>query len=88
MLFDTRTPASVPTEVPLALDNATARGSYCNVALVNHTDTEVVVDFAFVAPAQTGGVVVARIIMHPAQAAALNRALSEHLAQLKAEEST
>lgn len=83
MLIDTKTPATAPpaatSDIPLALDAATARGNYCNVAIVARTAFEVVIDFAFVGPSQKNGVVVSRIIMNPTQAAALHHTLGENL---------
>ena len=54
-----------PQQIQIDLDEATAQGAYCNLVLINHTDGEFVLDFAFVQPAVPRARVRARIVSSP-----------------------
>ena len=56
-----------------------SEGIYSNLALIVHSPQEFVVDFARVTPGSQRAKVYARIIMTPAHAKMLHRALEENL---------
>lgn len=66
-------------QLQIQLDEATAQGSYVNLTLVNHTETEFVFDFVFVQPLDPRAKVRARIISSPKHAKRFLMALSENV---------
>jgi hypothetical protein len=58
-----------------------AGGAYANLTLVNHTETEVVLDFIFVQPLEPRAQVRSRIISSPRHAKRLLIALQDNLAR-------
>jgi hypothetical protein len=72
-------PKTSLNQIPLQIDEATAKGSYSNFVIVSHTAMEVVVDFAFVHGAPPRAKVESRVILSPMQAKRLLRTLAENL---------
>ena len=74
-------PAAPPPEVQLQieLDDATAQGLYCNLAMVNHAPTEFTLDFIYVQPQQPKAKVRARIITSPQHMKRLVAAMQDNL---------
>ncbi|MEW5855407.1 MAG: DUF3467 domain-containing protein [Myxococcota bacterium] len=72
-----------PREVRLAveLDPAISNGVYTNLAMVNHTETEFILDFLFVHPQQPKATVRARVISSPKHTKRLWLALQDNLAK-------
>jgi hypothetical protein len=72
---------SKPTQPQIAidLDEVTAQGAYCNLVLINHSDSEFVMDFAFLQPAAPRARVRARIVCSPRHAKRLLRALEANV---------
>ena len=68
-----------PPRVQLQLDEATAQGSYSNLVLVNHSENEFVLDFAYLQPSAPRARVRARIISSPRHTKRLLRALEHNL---------
>ena len=68
-------------KLQIQLDEEIAQGSYINLALVNHTETEFVLDFIFVQPQQPRAKVRARIISSPKHTKRLLEALKENVAK-------
>lgn len=68
-------PSSV--KVQIELDPETAQGTYVNLAMVNHNETEFVVDAVYVQPQEPKGKLRARLIMNPKHAKRLLTALGE-----------
>ena len=66
-------------QIQIDLDEVTAQGAYCNLVLINHTDSEFILDFAFLQPAGPRARVRARIISSPRHAKRLLRALETNL---------
>ena len=62
-------------QIQIDLDEATAQGAYCNLVLINHTDSEFVMDFTFVQPAAPRARVRARIVSSPRHTKRFLRAL-------------
>ncbi len=63
----------------IQLDNDVAQGTYVNLAVVNHTDTEMTLDFIYVQPQELRGTVRSRIIVSPRHAKRLLQALKENV---------
>lgn len=63
----------------IQLNNDVAQGTYANLAVVNHTDAEVTLDFIYVQPQELRGTVRSRIIVSPRHAKRLLRALQENV---------
>ena len=68
-----------PQQIQIDLDEATAQGAYCNLVLINHTDGEFVLDFAFMQPAAPRARVRARIVSSPRHTKRLLRALEANI---------
>ena len=66
-------------KLQIQLDDATAQGQYVNMTLVNHTETEFIVDFVFVQPMDPRAKVRSRIISSPKHAKRFLMALSDNL---------
>jgi hypothetical protein len=63
----------------LELDEKTAEGVFSNLAIINHSNTEFVVDFVKVMPGMPKGKVKSRVILTPQHAKRLMNALQENL---------
>jgi hypothetical protein len=68
-----------PQQIQIDLDETTAQGAYCNLVLINHTDGEFVLDFAFMQPAAPRARVRARIVSSPRHTKRLLRALEANV---------
>lgn len=77
-------PTGKETQLQIALDEETAQGMYCNLALVNHNETEFAIDFIYVQPQQPKAKVRARIITSPSHFKRLLNAMNENLAKYEA----
>ncbi len=69
----------VKPSLEIQLDNDVAQGIYANLAVVNHTDAELTLDFIYVQPQEMRGKVRSRIIVSPRHAKRLLHALQENL---------
>lgn len=63
----------------IQLDKEIAQGAYSNLAVVNHTDAEVTLDFVYIQPQELRGNVRSRVILSPRHAKRLLQALKENL---------
>ncbi len=68
-----------PPSLEIQIDNDVAQGTYVNLAVVNHSDAEVTLDFIYVQPQEPRGKVRSRIIVSPRHAKRLLRALQENV---------
>jgi len=68
-----------PQQIQIDLDEATAQGAYCNLVLINHSDGEFVLDFAFMQPSAPRARVRARIVSSPRHTKRLLRALEANI---------
>ncbi|MBO4671484.1 MAG: DUF3467 domain-containing protein [Bacteroidales bacterium] len=66
-------------KVNINLDPQIAGGSYSNLAIISHTKSEFVLDFASTLPGMPGPKVNSRIIMTPEHAKRLLGALAENM---------
>ena len=75
-----------PPEIQLQiqLDDDIAGGEYCNMALVNHSETEFTLDFIYVQPQAPKAKVRARIISSPKHTKRLLAALADSVRQFEA----
>ncbi|MGS4345448.1 DUF3467 domain-containing protein [Myroides odoratus] len=63
----------------IELDEVTAEGTYSNLAIINHSNTEFVVDFVNIMPGVPKARVKSRIILTPQHAKRLLQALNENI---------
>lgn len=75
-MTDPNTPQN-PNRIQVQIDDATAQGTYANLALISHTETEFILDFIFVQPTRTGAKVQNRVILNPRQAKQLAATLND-----------
>ena len=68
-----------PPPIQLQLDDDIAQGLYSNLVLINHTENEFLLDFAFFAPGAPRAKVRARIISSPRHTKRLLKALMKNL---------
>lgn len=66
-------------KLEIRLDEETAQGVYVNLAVINHTDSEFVIDFAFAQPQAPTANVRSRVITSPRHFKRLIAALQDNL---------
>ncbi len=66
-------------ELNIELDQETAEGTYSNLAIINHSVSEFVVDFISIMPGVPKPKVKSRIILTPQHAKRLMKALAENV---------
>lgn len=66
-------------QINIELDEATADGIYSNLAIINHSNTEFVLDFINIMPGVPKAKVKSRIILTPQHAKRLVKALAENI---------
>lgn len=67
------------TELSIELDEKTANGVYSNLAVINHSHTEFVLDFVSVMPGVPKAKVQSRIVVTAQNAKRLLKALAENI---------
>lgn len=67
------------TELSIELDERTAHGVYSNLAVINHSSTEFIIDFVSVMPGVPKAKVQSRIVLTPEHAKRLLHALQENV---------
>lgn len=72
------TPGQINVELPSDLEAV-----YSNVAIIMHSPSEIVIDFARVLPGTPSAKVLNRVVMTPLNAKLLFRALQENLAKFE-----
>ncbi len=75
--MDEKKPKEVKLEIQL--DEDLAQGAYVNLAVVNHNESEFVVDFIFVQPQAPRAKVRSRVILSPQHAKRFIAALQENV---------
>jgi len=68
-----------PRQIKIELGEKESEGVYSNLALISHSPQEMILDFARVMPGAPKTKVLARIIMTPAHAKMLLKALEDNL---------
>ncbi len=66
-------------QINIELDEQTAEGIYSNLAIINHSNTEFVLDFVSIMPGMPKAKVKSRIVLTPQHAKRLMRALAENI---------
>ena len=66
-------------QINIELDDKVAEGTYANLAIINHSVSEFIVDFISVMPGQPKAKVKSRIILTPQHAKRLVKALAENV---------
>lgn len=67
----------------IELDEQTAQGQYSNLAIVNHSPSEFVVDFVNIMPGAPKSKVKSRIILTPQHAKRLLKALGDNIGRFE-----
>lgn len=71
-------------QINIELDETVADGIYSNLAIINHSNTEFVVDFVNLMPGVPKAKVKSRIILTPQHAKRLVQALAENIHRFEA----
>ena len=66
-------------QINIELDEATAEGIYSNLAIINHSASEFVLDFVCIMPGTPKAKVKSRIVLTPQHAKRLVKALAENV---------
>ena len=77
--------AQQQVQIQLQIDEQTVHGVYVNMALLNHTETEFVIDFIYVQPQAPKAVVRARVINSPKHMKRFLLALQDNVAKYEAQ---
>ncbi|MEW6413107.1 MAG: DUF3467 domain-containing protein [Candidatus Zixiibacteriota bacterium] len=72
-------------QINIELGEKEAEGIYANLAMIMHSPTEMIIDFARVMPRLPKSKVLARIIMTPMHAKMLHQALAENIRKFESE---
>jgi hypothetical protein len=70
-------------QLNIELDEKVAEGTYANLAIINHSVSEFVVDFVNVMPGTPKAKVKSRIILTPQHAKRLTKALAENVSRFE-----
>lgn len=70
---------SAKGKINIELDEAVAEGTYSNLAIINHSVSEFVVDFVNIMPGRPKSKVKSRIILTPQHAKRLLKALGDNI---------
>lgn len=71
-------------KINIELDEATAEGTYANLAIINHSVSEFVVDYITLMPGAPKARVKSRIILTPEHAKRFQKALSDNIKRYEA----
>jgi hypothetical protein len=72
-------PKGVPQQLQVELREPESEGIYANLAIISHSPSEIVIDFARITPGVQKARVLSRIIMTPQHARMMERALADNL---------
>jgi hypothetical protein len=70
-------------QINIELDETTAEGIYSNLAIINHSNTEFVIDYINIMPGVPKAKVKSRIILTPQHAKRLVKALAENISRFE-----
>lgn len=71
-------------QINIELDEATAEGIYSNLAIINHSASEFVMDFVCIMPGTPKAKVKSRIVLTPQHAKRLVKALADNVNRYEA----
>ncbi|MDX9858337.1 MAG: DUF3467 domain-containing protein [candidate division Zixibacteria bacterium] len=74
-----------PQQIKIELGDKEAEGIYANLALITHSPTEIILDFARYMPGLPKARVLSRIIMTPMHAKLLHRALTDNIKKFESQ---
>lgn len=77
-------PRTMSQNIQISIDEAEGQGVYANLALITHSNSEVIIDFARALPGVPKAKVHARVILTPSNAKALHKALGDNLSKFEA----
>ncbi len=66
-------------QIQIEIDEQTAQGVYCNLAMIAHSENEFIIDFIFIQPQAPKAKVRSRIITSPSHIKRLLLALEENI---------
>lgn len=66
-------------QIQIEIDEQVARGTYTNLAMISHTESEFLLDFVFLTPQQPKAKVLARVISSPGHTKRLLLALQDNV---------
>lgn len=72
-------------QINIELGEKEAEGIYANLAMIVHSPTEIILDFARLMPGPPKARVLARVIMTPMHAKLLHKALADNLKKFEAQ---
>lgn len=72
-------PPATPPKLQVQIDDDISQGVYSNLVLLNHTENEFVLDFAFIQPTNGRAKVRARVVSSPRHTKRLLLALQKNL---------
>lgn len=78
-MSDETIPPNAPPKLQIQLDEDIAQGVYANLVLLNHTENEFVLDFAFIQPSNGRAKVRARVVSSPRHTKRLLNALQKNM---------
>jgi len=70
-----------PQPLQIEIDENVARGTYTNLALITHSETEMLIDFLFLQPQTPKTKVLSRIVTSPVHAKRFLAALQDNIAK-------
>ena len=70
-------------QIIISIDENIADGEYSNLAIINHSNSEFIVDFISIMPASPKAKVKSRIILTPQHAKRLVKALGDNVARFE-----
>ncbi len=82
-MSEEKKPDGRKVNIEIQLDEAMAQGAYVNLAMVNHTETEFILDFIYVQPQQPKAKVRSRLITSPKHTKRLLEALKDNVAKFE-----
>ena len=68
-------------QINIEVDETTAQGDYSNLAIINHSPSEFVVDFVAIMPGTSKAKVKSRIILTPEHAKRFKSALADNISR-------
>ncbi len=74
-----------PRQLNIEIGERESEGIYANLAMIAHSPQEIIIDFARVMPGAPKTKVLTRVIMTPAHAKMLSKALEENLKKYEAQ---
>ena len=73
-----------PAPLQVEIDENVARGTYSNLALISHSETELLIDFLFMQPQSPKTKVLSRIVTSPIHAKRFLAALQDNIQKYEA----